>query len=134
MNDVILNKAQSIQRCVKRAREELVAAGNHFATDFSHQDAAILNVLRACEQAIDLANYLVREKQLGIPTSSAESFERLATANLIDAQIAGQLKNMVGFRNLVVHEYQQINTDIVTSVIKQELDALLAFSQTLLKL
>ena len=75
MNDVVTNKAASIQRCVKRAREELAAAED-FDSDYTRQDAAILNIARACEQTIDLANHVVRTKKLGVPTDSGESFDR----------------------------------------------------------
>lgn len=59
MSDLVVNKIQSIQRCVRRAREEFEADPTTFATDYSRQDAAILNVLRACETAIALANHVI---------------------------------------------------------------------------
>lgn len=55
MNDVIVNKTGSIQRRIKRAREELELAGDNFHEDYTRQDAAVLNLTRACEQAIDPA-------------------------------------------------------------------------------
>ena len=48
VDDLLLNKAATIERCVARARQEYAAAGEHFATDFTRQDAAVLNVQRAC--------------------------------------------------------------------------------------
>jgi hypothetical protein len=48
MNDVAINKIQSIQRCVQRAREEFRSDPEGFDADYTLQDAAILNVLRAC--------------------------------------------------------------------------------------
>ena len=77
MNDVVINKIQSIQRCVRRAREEYQANRDGFAGDYTRQDAALLNVVRACETAIDLANHVIRARKLGIPVSSADSFELL---------------------------------------------------------
>ncbi len=41
MNDVVINKTQSIQRCIQRAREELRKAGDDFKSDYTRQDAAI---------------------------------------------------------------------------------------------
>jgi uncharacterized protein YutE (UPF0331/DUF86 family) len=133
MNDVIVNKVQSIQRCVLRAREEYRDAGGRFLEDYTRQDAAILNITRACEQAIDLANHLIRSEKLGIPTDSAESFELLIKAGVIPAELGGKLKRMVGFRNTVIHEYQQVDMHIVEAVIKTGLDELLAFAQLCLK-
>jgi len=51
MNDTVINKVQSIERCIGRAREEYRLAAGNFQSDLSRQDAAILNVTRACEQA-----------------------------------------------------------------------------------
>ena len=79
MNDVVINKIQSIQRCIKRAKEEYRNAGKDFENDFTRQDAAVLNLTRACEQSIDLANHVIKQKKLGIPTDSADSFELLAS-------------------------------------------------------
>lgn len=75
MKDVIINKIQSIQRCIKRAREEYKEAGEEFDSNYTKQDAAILNITRACEQALDLANHIIKTDKLGIPTDSGQSFD-----------------------------------------------------------
>jgi uncharacterized protein YutE (UPF0331/DUF86 family) len=127
MNDIVINKIQSIQRCVARAREEYHADPAGFATNYTRQDAAILNVLRACEQAIDLANHIVKTRQLGIPTASAEAFELLQRQAVIDAPLSERLQNMVHFRNTIIHTYQRMNLEIVSAVIVSGLDDLLQF-------
>ena len=133
MTDVVLNKVQSIQRCVSRAREEQRAAGADFGRDYTRQDAAILNITRACEQAIDLANHVIRAEKIGIPTDSAESFELLARARIISVELAARLRKMVGFRNVVIHEYQSVQTSSVEAVIRSDLDDLLAFADQMLR-
>jgi len=132
MNDIVINKIQSIQRCVERAREEYHADPVGFSTDYTRQDAAILNVLRACEQAIDLANHLIRTHRMGIPTSSAESFELLQKRTVIDQELASSLKNMVHFRNTVIHTYQRMDLDLVKGVILSGLDDLILFGDRIL--
>jgi uncharacterized protein YutE (UPF0331/DUF86 family) len=129
MNDVVINKAQSIQRCIKRAREELDKAGDNFKYDYTRQDAAILNLTRACEQAIDLANHLIKCDKLGIPSDSRQSFDLLSAAGIITAESAGKLKKMIGFRNTAIHEYQQINLHIVEIIIVKESSDLLRFTE-----
>lgn len=54
-DDVLLNKAATIERCVARAREEYAKNPATFAEDLTRQDAAILNIQRACEAALDMA-------------------------------------------------------------------------------
>ena len=60
VDDVLLNKAASIERCVARAREEYAANPQGFGSDFTRQDAAILNVQRACEAALDMGRHLMQ--------------------------------------------------------------------------
>lgn len=133
MNNLVINKIQSIQRCVERARQEYQEDSDGFDTDYTTQDAAVLNVLRACEQAIDLANHLIQTHKMGIPTSSAESFDLLQQKSVIDMALAKKLKQMVHFRNTVVHQYQYVDIEIVKTVITSGLDDLIQFGDRVLE-
>lgn len=134
MSDVLINKAATIERCVKRAREEYDKDPDTFATDYTRQDAAILNIQRACEASLDMANHLIRSQKLGIPQSSRDAFTLLEQANLIPAPLADTMKKMVGFRNIAVHDYQTLQLPITVAIIEKHLDDFLAFSKTLLQL
>ena len=133
MSDIVINKVQSIQRCVERAREEYYADPAGFATNFTRQDAAVLNVLRACEQAIDLANHVIKTRKMGIPASSAQSFELLEQKSVIDPTLSGNLIKMIHFRNTVIHQYQRMDMQIVQKVITAGLDDLIRFGDCILK-
>ncbi len=128
MNDILINKIQSIQRSIRRAREEYSAGPNTFVTNYTRQDAAILNILRACDSTIDLANHLVRIHKLGIPVSSADSFRLLSAEGLITPLLATQMKKLIGFWNFAVHQYTKIDLEVVASVITKDLDRLLEFT------
>ncbi|MDD5451289.1 MAG: DUF86 domain-containing protein [Desulfovibrionales bacterium] len=132
MNDIVINKIQSIQRCIERAREEYMKNPEGFDEDYSRQDAAVLNILRACEQALDLANHIIKAHKMGIPTSSAESFDLLRKKSVIDSALTEKLKKMVHFRNVVIHQYQRMDIEIVKSVIKSDLDNLVAFTERIM--
>ncbi len=134
MNDLVINKIQSIQRCIQRAREEYGSDPEGFDTNYTKQDAAMLNVLRACEQAIDLANYVIKKHKLGIPTSSTESFDLLRQKFIIDASLSEKLKKMVHFRNTVIHQYQQTDMSIVKAIIVSDLNDLIRFGDRIMEL
>jgi uncharacterized protein YutE (UPF0331/DUF86 family) len=135
MNDPLtLGKIAAIERSVKRAREEFAAAGTGFRSDFTRQDAAILNILRGCEQALDLANILIRERRLGMPQSSRDSFKLLVDAGLIGHELGTGLQRMIGFRNIAVHQYQQLELAIVEAILSRDLEDLLVYAGTIAKL
>jgi uncharacterized protein YutE (UPF0331/DUF86 family) len=127
MNEPLIQKVQSGQRCVHRVREIYGRSSGDFLEDFDAQDAAILNLLRACEITIDLANHLIRADRLGVPASSAEAFELLRRGGHIGGELAARLKSMVGFRNIAVHQYRDINHDILIHVIEEGMEDLVQF-------
>lgn len=132
-DNVIFAKAAIIERCVKRARDELAASAD-FETDYTHQDAAVLNVERACEAAIDIANRIIRVRGLGVQVSNRDAFDKLLEAAVIDQLLCAKLKNMVGFRNIATHKYEELDPAIVRAVIENELDDLLRFGTIALRL
>lgn len=76
---------------------------------------------------IDLANLLIRERALGVPQSSRDSFNLLAEARLIEPALSERLQRMIGLRNIAVHQYQILDLAIVEAVLRHDLDDLLAF-------
>lgn len=131
-DDVLINKAATVERCVARAREEYEREPATFATDLTRQDAATLNVQRACEAVLDMGQHLVRRERLGVPQSSRDVFELLARGKWIDATLADALKRMVAFRNIAVHDYQSLLLPILVSVVTLHLGEFLEFTQTIL--
>lgn len=133
MNDVILNKTTTIERCVNRIHE--VYEGNpENLKDFTKQDSIILNIQRACEASIDLAMHIVSERKLGVPKASRDGFKLLEEAGLIDSAIAKTLMNMVGFRNIAVHDYQALEVEILESILEKHIDDFKNFTKIILQI
>lgn len=131
-DDVLLNKAASIERSVMRAKEEYAHDPSTFATNFSRQDAAILNIQRACEAALDMGQHLIRRERLGIPQSARDVFTLLAKSGWVPDELADSLKRMAGFRNIAVHDDQALQLPVTVRIITHHLDEFLSYSQTLL--
>ncbi len=58
-----------------------------------------------------------------------ESFALPEHASIIDPALSDVLQRMVGFRNIAVHQYQDMNLDIIDSAIRTNLEGLLAFAE-----
>ncbi len=132
-SDVIVNKVTSIERSLRRVREVYDSSPENL-TDFTKQDSIVLNIQRACQVSIDLAMHIVQEKKLGIPKTSREAFELLEQAKLIDTTTSKNLKAMVGFRNIAVHEYQDLELDILQAIIEEHLNDFTTFTEQILKM
>ena len=110
-DDVALNKAAIIERCIRRVREEYAA--DPALESFTHVDAMTLNIERACQAAIDLAMHLVAVRRLGMPRNSADAFTLLRRAGIIPEPLEKHLRAMTGFRNVAIHEYQELDKSIL---------------------
>ena len=127
-DDVLINIAATIERRVARAREEYAADPDGFAKNFSRQDAAILNIQRACEAALDMGLHIIRR----VTQSARDTFTLLAQAHWLTPAVAEQMKRMVGFRNVAVHDYQSLQLPITLNILTLHLDDFLVFSRQML--
>ena len=133
MNDIVLNKKASIERCVAQVRDYYARdTGVPFEVDYFRQDAIAMNLQRLCELSIDLANHWVRVRRLGLPKDSADAFALLARAGLIEPELAASLRGMVGFRNTLVHAYTELDLAVLVRVIEERLGEPLAFADAAL--
>jgi uncharacterized protein YutE (UPF0331/DUF86 family) len=133
MDDIRTNKAATIERCVKRIREEYSSNPVNLYQNITKQDSIILNIQRACETAIDLAMHEIRLRRLGIPQDSREAFSLLYKEGLISKDLAEKMMAMVGFRNIAVHDYQELNLEVVQQIIEKHLEDFLEFTRILIK-
>lgn len=132
-DDVVVNKAAVIERCVRRVRDEYADDERNLTENITRQDSIILNLQRACEASIDLAMHIVRRRRLGVPQETRDAFRLLQEAGLLSADLAARLMRMVGFRNVAIHDYRQINLQIVERIVTSHLDDFLAFTAALLQ-
>ena len=119
-NDVILNKITIMERCIRRIHEEYEQNPKNLE-NYTKQDSIILNLQRACEASIDLAMHIVAEKKLGLPQNSRDAFSLLETAAILSPSLSRKMKAMVGFRNIAVHDYQEINLAILQKILDNHL-------------
>ena len=114
--DVIVGKIDSMRRCVKRVYEEYDNSEENLC-NFTRQDSIILNIQRACELAIDSANYIIAKHNMTTPKTSREAFEILRENDIIDTTIEENMKRLIGFRNIAVHDYKKIDVKILKNII-----------------
>lgn len=130
---VIINKYESIQKCIKRIEEEY--EGNiENLYDYRRLDPIVLNLQRACEIAIDIAMYIISNRKLGVPQTKKETFIKLEENNLISKDISTNMQKMVGFRNIAIHDYKQIDEEILADVIENHLKDIVDFAREILNL
>jgi uncharacterized protein YutE (UPF0331/DUF86 family) len=130
-NDVILNKISVIERCIKRIHEEYENKPKNLE-NYTKQDSIILNLQRACEASIDLAMHIVAQKKLGLPQNSRDALSLLEQHGIITSFLSQKMKAMVGFRNIAVYDYQDINLTILQKILDHHLIDFTEFTKAIL--
>ena len=97
-------------------------------------DCIVLNLQRGCELVTDIAMYIVSVRRLGLPQEKRQAFELLQKNDLISKEIETKMKKMIGFRNIAIHDYKNIDEIILQDVIENHLTDLLEFGREMLNL
>ena len=129
IDDIVLGKKERIDECVQRIRTYMADSSERdFFDDSLRLDAVEFNILRIIELCIDLANHVVKVRKLGIPKESRASFSMLAREGLIPKELSKLLEGMVGFRNVLIHDYRELDIEVMKDVIEHRLDDLVVFT------
>lgn len=131
---LIEHKLESLRRCVHRIEAKCPASADTLAKDADAQDIIALNLTRAVQLCVDIAAHLVSTTDLPPPASMGEAFDRLCQADMLTAELSDRLKRSVGFRNLAVHNYREIDWAVVFSIATLHLEDFRGFAQAVLTL
>ncbi len=86
-------------------------------------------IKRACERAfqlasenlLDICNLIISEKGFGMPADSKDCVRKLAENGVIPGSLSIRLEELVGFRNLLVHQYGKVDDSRAYSYLNMEL-------------
>ena len=129
MDDVIINKITLLAEYIKRIQ---AIHGDDFLTNQISQDVATLNLIRACEVCIDIGLRMIRLQKFGIPQSNKDVFAMLGKHQIIPDDLSIKLQKMAGFRNIAIHEYEDVTKEIINSIIENHLTDFQDFSKAIL--
>ena len=82
---------------------------------------------------MDLADHIVADRRLRVPDTGAATFEILAEAGVVSTDLGSALARMVGFRNILVHDYARLDPAIVVRVLATELADIERFREAVLQ-
>jgi uncharacterized protein YutE (UPF0331/DUF86 family) len=122
---LIEKKLALIETCVADLRR--LARPDALSTDIREQRFVEHTLQIAIQAALDAASHIVSELRLGEPRTSRELFDLLERDGWVPTPVAAILRNMVGFRNVLVHGYDDVDLEVVRNVLDVHLDDLLAF-------
>ncbi len=123
--DLVAKKLARIETCVQELRT--LVRPEELARDVIRQRFAEHTLQIAIQAALDVASHVVSDERLGEPETNSQLFELLAKAGWLPRERVEVLVRMTGFRNVLVHGYDEVDLAIVDDVLRNRLGDLLDF-------
>ncbi len=127
--DIIIRKLDSLARCIHRIETKRPASIERLVEDIDIQDILSVNLERAVQICVDIGAHVLADLNAPPPVTMGEVFTSLAAQSLIPEDVSRALRKAVGFRNLSVHSYDQVDWQRVFEIVHHRLDDFRKFSQ-----
>ncbi len=125
--DIVLAKVSTVRSCVATIRD-LRSPEAPDRERWIVQDLTVLNLQRAAQACLDLANHLIAANSWELPRSARDAFQVLTRHGTIDDATSRVMASVMGFRNIAVHDYATLDHEIVEGIVRSHLDDLEAFA------
>ena len=124
--EIFSRRLDALDLYLERAESLGAVSEAEFAETPAIHDLAERYLHLAMEAAIDLANHWIADRALRTPESNRDTFSVLEENGEIDAALAERLRGWAGFRNILVHQYANIDHRIAYRAIHEDLGDLAA--------
>jgi uncharacterized protein YutE (UPF0331/DUF86 family) len=114
---VILKRAEQIEKHLDRIRPFTSLSYDAFLKDSTIQDVVEYNLFQVVNHLIDIFQHVVVDEEYGFPETAYEAAQILLKKGILGQEEAEIFKQMVGFRNVVGHDYININKEVVYQIL-----------------
>ncbi len=120
--NVITSRIEQIERHSYKISPYKTLSYEEFVQDSIAQDVVEYNIFQITNHVIDIIQHIVVDEDYGLPQSSYEAAQILLEKGILEENNLQLLKKMIGFRNVVGHDYISINKQIVYSILTEAMD------------
>jgi uncharacterized protein YutE (UPF0331/DUF86 family) len=128
---VIENKISATQKYLKILERYKKYTVKEIEEDLDIRGAFERYIYLAIQSTIDLAETVISYKNLRKPSTMSEAFYILNEEGIISSDSKTKMSKMVGFRNLIAHDYDEINYEIAYSILQEGLNDIYEFLRTI---
>lgn len=132
--DIIIRKLDSLARCVNRIEKKRPATLEQLMDDVDLQDILSINLERAVQVSVDVGTHLLADLSVPPPKTMGDVFAILAAEKIISEETGMALRKAVGFRNLSVHAYDQVDWERVFEIVHGRLDDFRKFADAITRI
>lgn len=123
MNKRIKDKIKDIKNYLEQLSKIKSKTFEGYEKDFKTKAACERYFEKIAEAVVDLAILTIKEEGLSSPEEDYEVFDILENKEIIDPNLSKKLKKIKGMRNIIAHQYGDVDDKIMYVAIDKEIDA-----------
>ena len=97
--------------------QEMMPSDEEYYTNLVRRRACEKTIEIAIDSLIDIASMIVASERFGLPIDEGNIIDLIAEHNVIDKELGEKIKDMKGFRNILVHRYGHVDDEIVYRIL-----------------
>ena len=130
---LILRKLSELDDYYGQINEYVSVTVAEYSKDWKVQRIIERTLQMMIETCVDVAGHIISDQGFRIPKSYSDTFSVLHENNILDDSLYSSLKKMAQFRNVVVHQYDKIDSTIVVGILQNDLKNFVAFRDTIIR-
>lgn len=123
------DKLSELQVYIMELEEDLPDVEEEYLEQRRTRRACERTFQLACKDVLDICNLIIAGKGLGLPKDNRDAIRKLVENNIIPKKLSARLE--VSFQNLLVHRYGKVDDSRAYHYLKEEIDDLYGFVQTI---
>ena len=131
---LLLRKLAELEEYLRQIKEYANVNVEQYSKDWRIQRIVERTLQMMIESCADIAGHIISDRGYRVPTSYADTFRVLYEKEILTKDLFETIEKMSKFRNIIVHHYDRIDPEIVVTILRKDLDDLLAFKNLIINL
>lgn len=132
--ELLLRKLSELDEYFKQVKEFEIITVEQYLEDWKLQRIIERTLQMMIEICVDSASHIISDKGYRIPKTYADTFKVLYENGALNRELFGKMEKMTKFRNIVVHNYDKIDAEIVIAILKRDINDFMAYKDAIIKI
>ena len=128
---LILRKLGELEEYLGQIKEYENVTVERYEEDWKTQRIIERTLQMMIETCADICAHIISDKNYRIPTSYADTFKVLEENEIIHPHLLEKLSKMAKFRNVIVHQYDRVNAEIVVGILRRNIGDFAEFKKSI---
>ena len=131
---LILRKLAELEEYLEQVKEYTGITAERYSKDWKAQRIVERTLQMMIETCADVAGHIISDKKFRVPATYADAFRVLYENGILNKGLFETMEKMAKFRNIIVHHYDKVDTEIVIGILKKNLKDFSAYKVAIINI